>query len=63
MFNMFVWFVGYRRYVAHGQWGQWGTGCMEYKGHGADGQWDTCKGLQGYGVHRGIGHMDNVAHG
>ena len=52
--------MGYRRYVAHGQWG---TGCMEYKGHGADGQWGTCNGLQGYGVHGGIGHMDNVAHG
>ena len=54
--------MGYRKYVAHGQWGQWDTGCMEYKGHGADGQWGTCNGLQGYGLHGGIGHMDNVAH-
>ena len=31
--------------------------------NGLQGVWGTCNGLQGYGVHGGIGHMDNVAHG
>ena len=43
--------------------GTWAMGYRLYGVHGADGQWGTCNGLQGYGVHGGIGHMDNVAHG
>ena len=42
----------YRGYGPHGQWG------MGQMGNGVH-----AMGYKGMGLHMGIGHMDNVAHG